>query len=192
MSEPERKATHGDAREVPPGSNGEERPAAVSEAAASATPLAAATPAVTPPARDAVLGQVVWLMMQMPAYRHVFLADLEWMVMPPVLLNQFRLFRVENRIVAFAAWAYLSEAVEKRLQEPNPRLAPVDWKSGDRLWLIHLFAPFGHTEATLVDLEKTTFAGKAFKMHRTQPDGTRIVEERAGAKQQAEGHGAAR
>jgi cytolysin-activating lysine-acyltransferase len=180
MSEPDRKTIRGDAAPTPAGSNGEMHAAAASDAVAGATPLAPATPAVTPPARDAVLGQMVWLMMQMPAYRHVFLADLEWMVMPPILLDQFRLFRIENRIVAFAAWAYLSEAVEKRLQEPNPRLAPVDWKSGDRLWLIHLFAPFGHTEAVLVDLEKTTFAGKAFKMHRTQPDGSRVVEERRG------------
>jgi cytolysin-activating lysine-acyltransferase len=181
MPESEKEAIRREAHEAPAGSNGEVRSAAASDAVASATPLAAATPAATPPARDAVLGQVVWLMTQMPAYRHVFLADLEWMVMPPILLNQFRLFRVESRIVAVAAWAYLSEGVEKRLQEPNPRLAPVDWKSGDRLWLIHLFAPFGHTEASLVDLERTTFAGKTFKMHRTQPDGSRIVEQRTGA-----------
>jgi cytolysin-activating lysine-acyltransferase len=180
MSKLETNATRGDALLATAGSNGPSRPAAPSEPVAGATPLAAATPAVTPPSRDAVLGQVVWLMLQMPAFRHVFLADLEWMVIPPILLDQFRMFRVESRIVAFAAWAYLSEAVEARLQEANPRLAPVDWKSGDRLWLIHLFAPFGHTEAALVELEKTTFARQTFKMHRTQPDGARIVEERKG------------
>jgi hemolysin-activating ACP:hemolysin acyltransferase len=81
-------------------------------------------------------------MLQMPAFRHVFLADLEWMVLPPILLNQFRLLRDGNRIVAFAAWASLSEEAEARLQQPNPRLSPAEWKSGDRLWLVHLFAPF--------------------------------------------------
>jgi cytolysin-activating lysine-acyltransferase len=58
---------------------------------------------------------------------------------------------------------------------------PSDWKSEDRLWLIHLFAPFSHTEAALVDLERLSFAGKTFKMHRTLPDGCRIVEQRHGA-----------
>lgn len=53
-------------------------------------------------------------------------------------LNQYRLFRVENRVVAFAAWAYFSEAAEQRLQEQNLRLAPVNWKSGDRLRLVDL------------------------------------------------------
>jgi cytolysin-activating lysine-acyltransferase len=39
-----------------------------------------------------VLGEIVWLMSQSPAHKHSFIADLEWMVMPPVLLSQFRLF----------------------------------------------------------------------------------------------------
>src|SRR5215469_14651157 len=90
---------------------------------------------------EAAFGQAVWLMMNMPQFRHVFIADLEWMVLPPIMLNQYRLLKVGNRVVAFAAWAFLSEAVEKRLQEAGPRLAPADWKSGDRLWLISVFAP---------------------------------------------------
>ncbi len=124
---------------------------------------------------DAVLGQVVWLMMQMPAYRHVFLTDLEWMVLPPIILNQYRLFRAENRTVAFAAWAYLSAAAEARLQEPDPRLAPIDWKSGERLWLVNLFAPFGHQKAALKELQETALKGKKFKMHRRGADGRASV-----------------
>jgi len=134
----------------------------------------AMSPGIAPP--DAVFGQVIWLMMNMPQYRHVFLTDLEWMVLPPILLNQHRLFRVGNRVVAFAAWAYLSAAAEVRLQEPNPRLAPIDWKSGDRLWLIDLYAPFGHQELALKELRETTFKGKTFRMHRRAPDGKKMVE----------------
>jgi cytolysin-activating lysine-acyltransferase len=128
------------------------------------------------PASDAVLGQVVWLMMNMPQYRHVFLADLEWMVLPPILLNQYRLFTAGNRVVAFAAWAHLSAEVEARLQGPNPRLAPADWKSGDRLWLIDLHAPFGQQELALKELRETVLKGKTFKMHRWTPQGRQVVE----------------
>jgi cytolysin-activating lysine-acyltransferase len=128
------------------------------------------------PQPDAVFGQVVWLMMNIPQYRHVFLTDLEWMVLPPIKLNQYRLFRAGNHIVAFAAWAYLSEAAEARLQEPNPRLAPADWKSGDRLWLIDLHAPFGQQELALKELRETALKGKIFKMHRSTPQGRQIVE----------------
>jgi cytolysin-activating lysine-acyltransferase len=152
-------------------SNGDAAPG--SKPGQSATP-----PAVAPP--DAVFGQVVWLMMNMPQYRHVFLTDLEWMVLPPILLNQHRLFRAGNHVVAFAAWAYLSETAEARLQEPNPRLAPADWKSGDRLWLVDLHAPFGHQEMALKELRETAFKGKTFKMHRRTPDGKKTVEVMSG------------
>ena len=125
---------------------------------------------------DAVLGHVVWLMMNMPIYRHVFLSDLEWMVMPPILLGQYRIYRQGGRVVAFLAWAHLSEAAEARLQEPAPRLAPADWKSGDRVWLVNIFAPQGHAEAAVEELKRTALAGKSFKMHRTGADGRRVVE----------------
>src|SRR5215472_8804565 len=49
------------------------------------------------PSNDAALGHAVWLMMNMPQYRHVFLADLEWLVLPPVMLGQYRLFRACDR-----------------------------------------------------------------------------------------------
>ena len=122
---------------------------------------------------DAVLGHVVWLMMNMPVYRHVFLSDLEWMVMPPILLGQYRIFRAAGRVVGFAAWAYLSETAEARLQEPAPRLAPADWKSGARLWLVNIFAAQGFAEALLDDVRRTAFAGRSFKMHSTGADGKR-------------------
>ena len=130
---------------------------------------------------EAAFGQAVWLMMNMPQLRHVFLADLEWMVLPPIMLNQYRLLKVGNRIVAFAAWAFLSEAVEARLQETGPRLAPGEWKSGDRLWLISLFAPFGHQDVMIADLRATALAGKTFKLHRRGADGKASVEVLTGA-----------
>jgi cytolysin-activating lysine-acyltransferase len=128
-----------------------------------------------PVTNDAAFGEAVWLMMNTPMYRHVFLADLEWMVLPPILLRQFRVFFNEGRTVAFAAWAYLSAATEARLQEPNPRLSPQDWKSGDRLWLVNMFAPFGHGEIALKELKGTALSGKNFRMHRIDKDGTRTI-----------------
>ena len=149
-------------------------PNATAADAGAAPQSASPTPIIPQP--DAVFGQVVWLMMNMPQYRHVFLADLEWMVLPPIMLGQYRLFRAENRVVAFAAWAYLSEVAEARLQEPNPRLAPAEWKGGDRLWLIDLHAPFGHREPALKELRETALKGHRFKMHRWTPQGRQVVE----------------
>ena len=120
---------------------------------------------------DAALGQVVWLMMNTPAFRHMFLADLEWMVLPPILLGQFRILYDGGKPVAFAAWGHLSEEAEARLQQPNPRLKPDEWKSGDRLWLVSVIAPFGHGEKILTEIQTSALSTQDFKYHRRGTDG---------------------
>lgn len=124
-----------------------------------------------------VLGEVTWLMVNAPDYRHFFLADLEWMILPPILLRQFKLFRAEKKPVAFAAWAHLSPDAEARIQSGADRLKPGEWKGGDRLWLVHVIAPLGGAEAVVKDLRETVLKEKSFKMHRRGPDGRMMVEE---------------
>ena len=130
---------------------------------------------------SAVFGEVVGLMMSMPAYRHVFLTDLDWMILPPLMLGQYKLYRDKDRPVAFAAWGKLSAEAEARLQEANPRLAPKDWNSGDRIWLINVFAPGSNADVVVADLAKTVFAETTFHMHKTTMTG-RVSEVVHGAK----------
>lgn len=115
--------------------------------------------------------------MNTQAFKHIFTTDLEWFVLPPILLGQFRILYEKRRAVALATWGLLSPEAEKRPGEPSPRLSPADWKSGDRLWLVSVIAPFGHTEAMLKDLRMTALAGQSFKMHRVGPDGKKHVLE---------------
>ena len=39
-----------------------------------------------------VLGEITWLMTQSPRHKAVPLGDLEWLLMPAILLRQFRIF----------------------------------------------------------------------------------------------------
>ena len=50
----------------------------------------AALPAMTV---ASTLGEIVWLMSQSPTHKHFAISDLEWMIMPPILLRQFKIFR---------------------------------------------------------------------------------------------------
>jgi len=56
-------------------------------------------------------------MMRSAPHRHLFVGDLEWLLLPPIALKQFRLWRRDNMPVAFASWAMLSDEVEARLIE---------------------------------------------------------------------------
>ncbi len=123
---------------------------------------AASGPAPVARPADAMLGQVVWLMTGTPALKYAFITDLEWMVLPPILLGQCRMMYQNGRPVAFAAWASVSEEVEKRIEKLQMKLAPAEWRSGDRVWLVNIVAPFGHAEKMLKELKTTALAGKAF------------------------------
>jgi len=134
-----------------------------------------------------MLGEMVWLLTQSPTHRHFALADLEWMIMPPLMLEQYRIFRGDTTPVGLALWAWLSEDAEKRLEAGLGRLRPDDWKSGDRLWLVDLVAPGANeenqlTQKILGDLLKTLGPqlGRArdgkLCFHRTDPEtGERMV-----------------
>ncbi len=114
-----------------------------------------------------MFGEIVWLMSQSAAHKHFAIADLEWMVMPAVLLNQYCLFHDQARPVGAALWAFLSEEAEAKLSLNPVRLRPDDWNSGDRCWLVDLIAPGATPENTLTavmldDLRRTALKGQRF------------------------------
>jgi len=123
-----------------------------------------------------MMGEIVWLLTQSQAHKNFFLSDLEWLVMTPLMLQQFRVFYADDRPVGVALWAHVNEDVEKRLMAGNARLAPNDWKSGDRLWLVDLVAPFGGHDAMLQDLKSQVFQTQVFK-YLGQEDGKAVVRE---------------
>lgn len=85
-----------------------------------------------------------------------------------------------------AFWAFLSEAAEQKLEAGGTRLRPDEWKSGDRLRLVDLVAPFATAEnklreAMLGDLATNVFPGRKIKMHSTDvKTGERTVIEIGG------------
>jgi cytolysin-activating lysine-acyltransferase len=62
-----------------------------------------------------------------------------------------------------ALWAFVNDQVEERLKSGHARLAPADWKSGDKLWLVDIMAPFGGREAMLADLKEKVFPAREVK-----------------------------
>ncbi len=110
-----------------------------------------------------VIGPVLWLYMNAPDHKHLFVSDLEWQLLPPVTLNQCKLFMQGQTPLAFASWAYVSDEVQQRLLAGQNRLAPADWHSGENLWLIDTVAPFGGVKELVQDLRNNQFAGKSIR-----------------------------
>jgi cytolysin-activating lysine-acyltransferase len=106
-----------------------------------------------------LLGAVTWLMMQHNTTRHTLISDLEWRVMPPLVLDQAKLYMRNNAPVAYVSWAKLSEEVANRYCSVPHQLAMGDWQSGDQIWIVDLYAPFGGATAVLQDLRDSVLKG---------------------------------
>jgi cytolysin-activating lysine-acyltransferase len=90
-----------------------------------------------------VLGEITWLMTQSPRHKAIPLGDLEWLLMPAILLRQFRIFYHGEQPVGVALWALADDLVAKRIDGGDKRLAAVEWKSGTNMRIVELVAPFG-------------------------------------------------
>jgi len=115
-----------------------------------------------------VLGGVAWLMMQQPGMRHTLLSELEWRVMPALVLEQAKLYMRDNAPVAYVSWARLSDAAAQRYATAPHHLTAADWKSGDQIWIVDLVAPFGGAPEVIKELRETVFAGQV--LHQLLPE----------------------
>lgn len=131
-----------------------------------------------PPTVSHLLGEMTWLLSQSPLHRALAIGDLEWLVMPALLNEQFYLFRDGDRPVGLALWAETTAEGEAKLGrgmiEPENRLTLAEWSGGDRLWLVDLIAPFAdatnkHVEIMMADLISKPLRGRSFHFHRTDP-----------------------
>lgn len=111
-------------------------------------------------AKIPLLGAVAWLMMQQKTTCHTLLSELEWRVMPPLVLDQAKLYLRDEAPVAYVSWARLSQVAAARYQQAPHHLGSGDWKSGDQFWLIDLCTPFGGGSEIIDTLRGTVFRGQ--------------------------------
>lgn len=118
-----------------------------------------------------ILGPALWLYARDPAKKFMFVGDIDWAILPPIVLDQCRLYTRGGLPYAFVTWALVSEAIGTRLRSEQPKIAPHEWQSGEEVWLIDAVAPFGQLDVTLKELRETTFAGR--KVSALLPDTSR-------------------
>lgn len=121
------------------------------------------------------MGPIIMLYMQSAHRRFHFISDLEWLLMPPLVNGQCKLYMKKEYPISFISWAFVSEEVEARMLKNGGKLRPEDWKSGDRLWVIDIVAPFGGVENMLTDVRKKEFPGQVVRLIAPDPKTGGIV-----------------
>jgi cytolysin-activating lysine-acyltransferase len=99
-------------------------------------------------------GKIVMAMMALPRYRHQTLADLQPLVLEPLIRDRIAIAHPKGTdrtalvdIAGFAIWASVSQEVDAKIREQIKtgtfpiRLKPEDWQSGDINWLLDVIAP---------------------------------------------------
>lgn len=88
-----------------------------------------------------VYGDLMFLAFRSQRHRAMNVQTLRAYLEPPIELGQFRVFRFDGVPRAMYTWARLDRQAERKLVNGD-RLAPDDWRSGDRLWIVDLIAPY--------------------------------------------------
>lgn len=125
-----------------------------------------------------IFGEAAWLLMKSPMYKHLFLADLEWALLPALMANQFKRFHSDGVPIGFIAWAKVSAEVDARLAAGFPKLQPQDWTSGEQYWLVIVLGPEGKENVLIDEVMKGPLQGKSVKFRRMNADGVWEVVER--------------
>ncbi len=151
-----------------------------------ALPKSNIAPAQVAPTVSHMLGEMTWLLSQSPLHKVLAIGDLEWLVMPALIHEQFYMFRDGDQPVGLALWAKCGPTAAKKLDagmiEPENRLSLEEWTNGNEIWLVDLIAPFAntenkHREVMMADLMAGPLAGQAFNFHQTDPaTGKRTVQ----------------
>lgn len=104
-----------------------------------------------------LLGPVLWLYARDPMRKFTFVADMDWRLLPPLVLEQCKLYNKQEVPWAFFSWAMVSPEVDQRLRSTSAMIAPHEWRSGAIPWLIDVVMPFGE-EPGLIQETITSFA----------------------------------
>ena len=73
--------------------------------------------------------------------------DLYYHILPSIKLNQYKTIKENNKVVAFANWAYLDINSEKEFKKTGD-FSNESWKSGDNAWVIDVVSKINGAKIT--------------------------------------------
>lgn len=132
----------------------------------------------------ASFGEIVTLLLRSQADRNRPLHDLEWMIVPALMTGQFAVADAQSKEtgavmpVAAVLWAFVSPEVDQRLSnldDPHPRLAPNEWRSGNVPWVIMAIGDTKIIGGLLQQLAKNVFKEHPAKIRARGQDGKVVV-----------------
>ena len=123
-------------------------------------------------------GNIVMAMLALPRYRHQTLADLQHLVLEPLLKDRVSIAyppdREQNPLadsLGVAIWASVSDEADARIQDQIRagtfpiRLKPDDWTSGANHWLLDVISPNSRGTAAVIASFRQLVPDGRMKIH---------------------------
>ena len=108
--------------------------------------------------KSRLIGDVVLLAAASKTHRGFPVADVVEILLPPVDLNQFRIYHDQNnRPIGLVTWAWMTQAVYDRYRAGRVVLGANEWSGGDLLVMTDFIAPYGHAKGIIQDLRGNIF-----------------------------------
>jgi cytolysin-activating lysine-acyltransferase len=132
----------------------------------------------------ACFGQIVSILMRTPQFRGVSLAELETLIVPALITNQFVVAEAQSKDNGFVApvgaafWALVSPEVDQRLStnlDQPIKLAPNEWKSGNIPWLVTVIGDARVLNPMIQRLRDTVLKGLPLKIRAKDKEGREVV-----------------
>ena len=130
-------------------------------------------------------GKIVAVLMRSQQFRHAFLADLEWLVLPAIATGQFALAEAHQKEsgiaapVALVLWATVADEVDARLTAnmgQSMRLRPSEWASGQNPWLVEAIGDARAVKALIDQLLAGKLKGRNLKVVSRGADGRATLQ----------------
>lgn len=122
-----------------------------------------------------ILGPAMWLYARDDRKKYTFIAEQDWLLTPPIVLDQCKLYTRDEIPWAFCTWAFVSDEIDARLRSGMPRIAPHEWKSGAHPWIIDIVTPFGDRDGIIDEVRRNVFGGAAISALLGRSDGSVVV-----------------
>lgn len=123
-------------------------------------------------------GKIALAMMALPRYRHQTLADLQHLVLDPLIRDRIAIAYPPKSeadpmadIAGVAIWASVSDEVDAKLREQIKaktwpiRLKSDEWTSGDTAWLIDVIAPSKKATGSVVANFRSVVKDGQLRLH---------------------------
>lgn len=148
---------------------------------------------------SASIGDITVVMSHSRAHKYYALADIEWLVLPAVVADQFYVVEAVSKEHGFrvpvtcVTWASVSNEVDQRIRKASARrirLRPDECNSGEHIWLVDMAGDPRALSGALKTLIETRFKGKQVNVATHSADGVVRVQtlaELAAAAQEAAG-----